>query len=216
MSPTGIRDEVLADIHDPRPVAERATVFEGHVWDVVRDAVDYAPGVRFQRDYVRHTGAVAVLALDEQDRILLIRQYRHPAGGFLWELPAGLLDVAGEDPAVGARRELREEAGHDAAVLHPLVDLRPSPGGSDEIIRVYLATGLRAQDEEGFERVDEEADLVTRRVPAGEVAAAILRGDLTSGTLVAGVLALMARRALGADAPPLREVGAAWPARAPR
>lgn len=208
--------DALADLHDPRPVARRTAVFEGHVWDVLRDDVDYAPGVRFSRDYVRHTGAVAVLALDEQDRVLLIRQYRHPAGGFLWELPAGLLDIAGEDPAPAARRELREEAGHDAAVLHPLVDVRPTPGGSDEIIRVYLATGLRAQEEDGFERVDEEADLVTRRVPVTEVASAILAGELTSGTLVAGVLALLARWALGPDAPPLREAGAAWPARAPR
>lgn len=200
----------LVDLPGRRPVRSRTTGFTGHVWDVVTDVVDYAPGVRFARDYVQHTGAVVVLALDEQDRVLLIRQYRHPAAATLWELPAGLLDVSGEDPVAAARRELREEASHDADRVVPLVDLRPSPGGSDEVIRVYLATGLHRAEEPGFERVEEEADLVTRFVPLAEVARAVLGGDLTSGTLVAGVLALMTRRALG-DAAPERHADEPWP-----
>lgn len=200
-----LRDEV-----DEREVLARRTVHHGMVWDIVRDTIGFAPGVTFDREYVHHTGAVAVLAVDEHDRMLLIRQYRHPARHSLWEIPAGLLDIDGEDPAIGARRELREEAGHDAAHVETLLDLRPSPGGSDEVIRVYLATGLREEAAEGFTRVDEEAELEVRWERVEDVARAALAGDLTSGTLVAGVLALVARRALDA---PARGADASFPAR---
>lgn len=190
-------DGPLRDQPGPRPVAASRTTHTGMVWDIVRDTVDFAPGVRFDREYVRHTGAVAVLAVDEQDRLLLISQYRHPAAGVLWEVPAGLMDVDGEDPSAAAGRELVEEAGVAAEHLEPLLDFRPSPGGSDEIIHVFLATGLTAQEPVDFERRDEEAEIQVRWVPVDDVARAVLAGDLTSGTLVAGVLALVARRALG-------------------
>lgn len=200
----------LRDEPGRRPVSASAVVHHGMIWDVLRDAVDFAPGVAFDREYVRHTGAVAVLAVDERDRMLLIRQYRHPVGFTLWEIPAGLLDVDGEDPHAAALRELREEAGQGARTAEPLVDLRPSPGGSDEVIRVYLARGLRAAEAEGFERVDEEAELEVRWELVEDVARAVLAGDLSSGTLVAGVLALVARRALEA---PARSADAPWPQR---
>lgn len=200
----------LRDRPGRRPVLASTTVHYGMVWDVVRDEIDFSPGVRFEREYVRHTGAVAVLALDEQGRVLLIRQYRHPVGHTLWEIPAGLLDVDGEEPREAALRELREEAGHDAEQAEVLVDLRPSPGGSDEVIRIFLATGLREAVEEGFTRRDEEADLEVRWAPLEDVARGVLAGELTSGTLVAGVLALLAGRSLGA---PPRSGAAPWPCR---
>lgn len=200
----------LRDEPGRRTVAVSATLHHGIVWDLVRDTVDFAPGVRFDREYVRHTGAVAVLAVDDQDRMLLIRQYRHPVGYTLWELPAGLLDMDGEAPHLAARRELREEAGHDAAAVEALVDVRPSPGGSDEVIRIYLASGVHPAVEEGFERTDEEAELEVRWEQVDDVARAVLAGELTSGVVVPGVLALVARRALAAD---LRPGDVPWPER---
>src|SRR5699024_5971910 len=176
-----------------RPVAARRRVHEGMVFDLVRDTVDFAEGVRFDREYVWHTGAVAVLALDEQDRVLLIRQYRHPVGHSLWEIPAGLLDLDGEAPHVAAARELAEETGYEPQQLSTLVDLRPSPGGNDEVIRVYLATGARASAQE-FERTDEEAELVSRWVPLSEAVTAVLEGRLTNATTVSALLALHALR----------------------
>ena len=91
------------------PVAERETVFEGRIWDVRRDTLGYGDeGAQIVREYVVHTGAVAVLALDDDDRVLLIKQYRHPVRAREWEIPAGLLDAAHESPLVAARRELAE------------------------------------------------------------------------------------------------------------
>ncbi|MFC7457752.1 NUDIX domain-containing protein [Brachybacterium sp. GCM10030267] len=204
----------LADEPGSRPVSARERVHSGMVWDIVRDTVEFAPGVQFQREYMWHTGAVAVLAVDDQDRVLLIRQYRHPVGHTLWEIPAGLLDVNGEAPHVGAARELSEETGHAAAHLQTLVDLRPSPGGSDEVIRVYLATGVTALTEEGeFVRTDEEAEIEVRWVPLAEAVTAVLEGRLTNATTIAGVLALHAQRTLaatGAPVPPLRAADAPW------
>ncbi|MBB5831676.1 NUDIX domain-containing protein [Brachybacterium aquaticum] len=187
----------LRDEADLRPVAARVTLHDGMVWDLVRDTIDFAPGVRFDREYIWHTGAVAVLAVDDEDRVLMIRQYRHPVGHALWEIPAGLLDLDGEAPHRAAARELAEETGYEPARLSTLVDLRPSPGGSDEVIRVYLAEGVRASDTE-FEREHEEAELVSRWVPLAEAVTAVLEGRLTNGTTVAGLLALAALRAGGA------------------
>lgn len=193
----GSPSEPLRDLPGARPVAESRTVHEGMVWDIARDTIDFAPGVRFDREYVKHTGAVAVLAVDDRDRMLLIRQYRHPAAATLWEIPAGLLDVDGEDPAAAAGRELVEEAGVRAESLEQLLAFRPSPGGSDELIRIYLATGLEECVDEDFEKRDEEAEILVRWEKVEDIARAVLAGEITSGTLVAGVLALMSRRALG-------------------
>ncbi|HEX7350411.1 NUDIX hydrolase [Brachybacterium sp.] len=183
----------LADEPGRRHVAAQRTLHHGMVFDLVRDTVDFAEGVRFDREYVRHTGAVAVLAVDDQDRVLMIRQYRHPVGHQLWEIPAGLLDLEGEAPHLAAARELAEETGFVPEHLRTLVDLRPSPGGNDEVIRVYLAEGVRQSSEE-FERTDEEAELLQRWVPLSEAVAAVLEGRLTNGTTVAALLTLQALR----------------------
>lgn len=183
----------LRDEPGQRPVAQRRMLHEGMVWDLVRDTVDFAAGVRFDREYIWHTGAVAVLAVDDADRVLLIRQYRHPVGHRLWEIPAGLLDLEGEPPHVAAARELSEETGYVPKQLHTLVDLRPSPGGTDEVIRVYLATGVSESQEE-FERTDEEAELVLRWAPLAEAVTAVLEGRITNGTTASALLALQVMR----------------------
>ena len=189
--------EPLRDLPGQRPVTERRVLHEGMVWDLVRDTIDFAEGVRFDREYVWHTGAVAVLAVDELDRVLMIRQYRHPVGHSLWEIPAGLLDLDGEAPHLAAGRELSEETGYQPEQLRTLIDLRPSPGGNDEVIRVYLATGVRGSDEE-YERTDEEAELVTRWVPLADAVTAVLEGRITNGTTVSALLALQVLRSSGA------------------
>lgn len=202
----------LTDDPGARPVTDRTTVHSGMVFDIVRDTIDFAPEVQFDREYMRHPGAVAVLAVDEQDHVLLIRQYRHPVGHALWEIPAGLLDQDGEAPHVAAARELAEETGYDPTEMRTLVDLRPSPGGNDEVIRVYLATGVRSSQDE-FERTDEEAELVSRWVPLGEAVDAVLEGRLSNATTVSGVLALQALRASGKGPEALRPADAPFMAR---
>ncbi|WP_114856030.1 NUDIX hydrolase [Brachybacterium sp. YJGR34] len=203
----------LADTPGARPVAGSTTVHSGAIFDIVRDTIDFAPGVRFDREYMRHPGAVAVLALDAQERVLLIRQYRHPVGHTLWEIPAGLLDIDGESPHLGAVRELAEETGHTAEQLRTLVDLRPSPGGSDEVLRVYLATAVTEVAGDEYRRTDEEAEIEVRWVPLSEATAAVLDGRLTNATTVAAVLALAAHRTAGGDAATLRPAEAPFPER---
>ena len=195
-APGAGEDLSLCDEPGQRPVAERRTLHEGMVWDLVRDTIDFADGVRFDREYVWHTGAVAVLAVDEQERVLLIRQYRHPVGHTLWEIPAGLLDLDGEAPHVAAARELAEETGYVPERMSTLVDLRPSPGGNDEVIRVYLATGV-SESGEDFERTDEEAELVSRWVPLADAVTSVLEGRITNGTTVSALLALQVLRTGG-------------------
>ena len=174
----------LADDFCARPVAESRTVYTGLVWDVARDTVDFAPGVRFTRDYVAHTGAVAILALTPERDVVVIRQYRHPARAHMWELPAGLLDKAGEDPAVAAVRELEEETGYTAGAVHHLLDYCPSAGGSNENISVYVAFDCTEAKGVDFERVDEEAEILTRTVPLDELEDAALSGRLHNLSLI--------------------------------
>ncbi|HWG97977.1 MAG TPA: NUDIX hydrolase [Pilimelia sp.] len=164
--------------------------FAGRVFTVVTDEVEMPGGGVADRDYVRHVGAVGVLALDEQGRVVLVRQYRHPLRRRLWELPAGLVDVAGEDPAATAARELAEEADLTAARLDPLVDLHPSPGYSDEFIRIFVARDLSAvPPEHRHTRHQEEAELEVRRVPLPDAVRMVLTGEITNAAAVAGVLA---------------------------
>jgi len=182
----------LADLHDPAEVVASSRVYEGRVWDIRRDRFRFGDH-ELERDYVDHTGAVAVLARDEDDRVLLINQYRHPIRARDWELPAGLLDVEGEDPLAAAQRELAEEADLVAAEWSELLTFATSPGGSDETIRVYEARGLAAAPEV-FARTEEEAELVVRWVPIVEVVEAALAGRIHNSILLLAVLAAHARR----------------------
>ncbi|WP_068323500.1 NUDIX domain-containing protein [Janibacter terrae] len=199
-----LRDELVS-----LSVTASEVVFDGAVWDVRRDTFELE-GQTLVREVVDHPGAVAVLALDEDDRALLIRQYRHPVAAHEWEVPAGLLDVAGEDPLVGAQRELLEEADVTADEWWVLVDYFPSPGGMNEAIRVYLARGLHEVPEgERHARDGEETHLEYRRVPLDEVAEAVLAGRVHNSTLI--VAALAARVAREGGWVSLRPADSPWP-----
>lgn len=188
----------VVDVRDPMPTVESVPRFTGHVWSVATETVAFPDGARVQRDIVVHPGAVGVAALDDHDRILLLRQYRHPVGGYLFELPAGLRDVAGEEPLVTAQRELAEEAGLTAARWDVLVDFFNSPGGSSEAFRCYLARDLQAipggRQPSGEA---EEADLPQVWVPLGDAVELVLSGALHNPTTVTGVLAAQAARDRG-------------------
>ncbi|WP_043650764.1 NUDIX domain-containing protein [Nocardia thailandica] len=181
-------------------------LYSGAIVALRRDRVVMPDGHVADREVVEHHGAVAVLALDDDGRVVLIRQYRHPVATRLLELPAGLLDIDGEDPLTAAKRELAEETGLAADEWSVLVDVALSPGFTDEALRVFLATGLRDTDRPAPEH--EEADLELVRLTVEEAVRAALAGEIVNATAVAGVFALAAARASGA---PLRPADAPWP-----
>jgi ADP-ribose pyrophosphatase len=181
----------------PRPVLEHTDLHHGKIWDLVSETVDLGES-RVVREFVDHPGAVAVIALDDQGRVLLIQQYRHPVRMELWEPPAGLRDVDGEPPHVTAARELEEEADLRAGTWHLLAQFRNSPGGSNEEILVYLARDVSEVPEaERFTREDEEAGIVPLWVPLDEAVDAVLAGRITSPSAAVGVLAAAASRDRG-------------------
>lgn len=208
--PADLPTDPLVDQWAPRPVLESQLVHHGMVWDLLTETVDLGEAGVVRREIVRHPGAVAVLALDEHDRVALVRQYRHPVGYELWELPAGLLDVDGEAPLTAAARELAEEADLRAERWHVLVDWFNSPGGSSETIRVYLARGLsEVPDGQRHVRQHEEADMALAWRDLDAVRDGVLAGRLHNPATVAGVLAACAAREQGWS--PLRPADAPWP-----
>ena len=188
----GLRDEPFeAD------VTASELVYAGRVWDVRSDTVRYGDG-EIVRQYVDHPGAAAVVAVDDEERVLLIQQYRHPIGTYEWELPAGLLDVPEEPPVECARRELLEEADLRARTWEPLGHHHSSPGGSSEVLHVYLARGLsEVPAAERHERDGEEAGMPTRWVPLEDVVDAIMAGAIHNGTLIVGILMAAEQRRRG-------------------
>jgi len=177
-------------VTDGYRVRDRVEPFTGAVFRVVTDQVTMPDGVTAQRDYLVHPGAVGVVAVDEQERVVLVRQYRHALRRELWELPAGLVDVVGEPPVETAARELAEEADLVAGRYDLLADVHTSPGCSDELIRLYLARELRPVPErDRYTRTHEEAHLVVARVPLDEAVAMGLSGAITNAACLVGVLA---------------------------
>jgi ADP-ribose pyrophosphatase len=178
------------DIHDeafePEVLASEK-VYSGAVWDVRSDTVRYGDS-EMVRQYVEHPGAAAIVAIDEDERVVLIQQYRHPIRSRDWEIPAGLLDIEGEAPEESAKRELAEEADLVAARWQPLVSVHTSPGGNDEVVHLFLARDLSAAPD-AFDREDEEADIRLERVPLAEVVDAVIEGRLRNSILIMGVLA---------------------------
>jgi 8-oxo-dGTP pyrophosphatase MutT (NUDIX family) len=200
----------LQDLFAPRAVTARETVYSGLVWDVVRDTVDLGDAGVVRREYVRHTGAVGVLALDDEDRVVFVRQYRHPVGMELWELPAGLLDVDGEPPLVAAQRELAEEADLRAERWDVLIDWFNSPGGMNEALRLYLARDVSPVPEhERHVREAEEHGMPVRWVRLDQARDDVLAGRVHNPSAVVGVLAAHAARELGWST--LRPADAPWP-----
>ncbi|MBQ1028988.1 MULTISPECIES: NUDIX domain-containing protein [Micromonospora] len=179
-------------------VRSRQERYQGRIFDVVTDEVSMPGGGTALRDLVRHVGAVAVVALDDAGQVVLIRQYRHPVGRHLWELPAGLMDVSGEELPAAALRELAEEADLTAGRVDVLVDLHSSPGFTNEIVRVFLARDLAdVPADERHERHDEEADLQVVRIDLDEAVAMVLAGEVTNAAAVAGLLAAARARDTG-------------------
>ncbi|MEU0542200.1 NUDIX hydrolase [Nocardia sp. NPDC005978] len=187
-------------------IASSRTVYTGAILALRLDQVVMPGGRVAEREVIEHHAAVAVAAVDEDDNLVLINQYRHPVGRRLLELPAGLLDEPGEDPLHAAKRELAEETGLAARDWSVLVDIELSPGFTDEALRIYLASGL--YETEQPEPEHEEADLQVLRVPVAEAARRALAGEITNATAVAGVTALLAARAAGLEP---RPADAPWP-----
>lgn len=203
----------MQEIHDERadfPVVEHDLLHHGMIWDLVAERVDLGPGGVVRREFLQHPGAVGVVALDDADRVLLLQQYRHPVGHRLWEVPAGLLDVAGEPPQACAARELAEEADLRAQEWHVLADFFNSPGGSEEALRVFLARNLTEVPEgDRFHREAEELDMPVRWVPLDDAVAAVLSGRIHNPTTVVGVLAAAAARTTRWST--LRPADSPWP-----
>ena len=195
------------------PVVDHRVLGRGAVSEFVDDQVRTPSGETMQRQYLLHPGAVGVIAWDDADRIAVVRQYRHPVGFRLTEPPAGLLDHAGEDFQLAAARELAEEAGIAAAQWQVLVDVFTTPGANEESLRIFLARGLSDTDRpEGFVLEGEEAAMTWSWEPRADLVDAVLRGDTSSPTLVAGILALETAR-LGGRLDDLRPADAPWPLR---
>jgi len=208
-----LRGVDLTDRLEQCPVLDSTVVFKGVVWDVRRDTVDLGEAGTVRREYVDHPGAVSIVALRQvagRDQVLLIQQYRHPVGAFEWELPAGLLDVAGEPPWLGAARELHEEADLIAGRWHVLIDYFGSPGGISEALRVFLArdlTGVRHG--ERFTREGEEHGMPVCWVDLDEAHEAVMAGQLHNPSAVVGILTAHAARAR--DWATVRPYDAPWP-----
>lgn len=177
------------------PVRGSTEIYQGYAIELRRDTVETPDGTTFDRDVIAHRGVVAVIAVDDHDRVLVVNQYRHPAGQTMAEIPAGLLDVSGEDPLDAAKRELAEEGHIQASVWTPLLRLMLSPGISDETIMIYLAEGVGDSDvPEGFSAHDEEYWMTREWVPLVDVVDAVLDGRVKNAALVAGVLAVCETR----------------------
>ena len=197
----------LSDDRVTPQLVSTETVFTGHVWNVDREEFELN-GTTITREFVNHTGAVAVLAMDERDRVLLIKQYRHPVRLRDWELPAGLLDVANESPLVAAQREFAEETDLQAESWHVLSEMLTTPGGSNEAIRIYLARGVSATGDT-FERDAEEAGIELRWVPLEDAVDAVLDRRIQNSILCMGLLAAQLGRDRGWNT--LGDADLPWP-----
>jgi 8-oxo-dGDP phosphatase len=191
----------IADQVEHWPVVERKELVRSILVTVRTDTVRTPDDDLAERDVVLHPGAVAVLALDATGRILMIRQYRHPVGRLLWEIPAGLRDVAGEDPWATAQRELAEEAAYRARDWKILADYYSSPGFTDERLRVFLARDTEPvpEAERHFVPRDEEAYLLHAWVPLDEAVRKVFAGELHNGPAALGIMAGYAARSEGFD-----------------
>jgi ADP-ribose pyrophosphatase len=181
----------VKDTSERWPVAGSSVLARSRLITMRNDKVRMPDNQLVERDVVEHPGAVGVLALDDANQVLMIRQYRHPVGRLLWEIPAGLRDVAGEDPWVTAQRELAEEASYRARDWHVLVDFFTSPGFSTERLRVYLARGLAEipAGERTYVAKEEEAYLERAWLPLAQAVTQVLAGDLHNGVAAIGILA---------------------------
>lgn len=205
--------ESIVDRQEFWQTIRRQVQATGRVQAFIEDVIAAPHGETIVRQWVRHPGAVAVMALDEQGRVAVVHQYRHPVGFRLVEPPAGILDVEAEPAVEAAKRELAEEAELAADQWHTLVDILTSPGGLQESIRVFLARGLRETDRpDGFEVEGEETDMGLHWLALDELVDLIYAGQVQSPTMVAGTLALALAIETG-RLDSLLPPDAPWPAR---
>ena len=197
-----IRDEI-----QQVEILDSEVTYSGRVWAIIKDRFKLG-NQEIVRDYLQHMGAVAVVAIDDQQRVLTIAQYRHPVGARMVEIPAGLLDNFDEDPATAAARELLEESGYTASSYETLIDICTTPGSSSETLRIYLATGLERGEWDPAELHAEEQEISVEWVPVSQAVDAILQGLWQSPTAVSGILAYAARESRS-----LRSPNAPWPLR---
>jgi ADP-ribose pyrophosphatase len=169
-------------------------IYRGRIVHLTEETVELPNGQRVELEIVRHPGASAVAAVDGDGAVTLLRQYRYAAGGYLWEVPAGKLDP-GEAPLACAARELREEAGIEAVRLEPVGSIVTCPGFCDEVIHLFVATGLRSVPQELG--ADEVIDAV-RSVPLADAMAMIARGEIRDGKTIAAVVQADLRYGRGA------------------
>ncbi|MCL2736699.1 MAG: NUDIX hydrolase [Propionibacteriaceae bacterium] len=179
---------------------ERAATTHGVLMDFVTDRVAAPDGTWMVRNYMDHPNSVGILALDDQGRIAIEHQYRHPVRHRLVEAPAGLCDLADEDLATTAKRELAEELGLAGEHWSVLVDMFATPGSSTQRSRIFLARGLTTVPRpEGFQLEGEEADMEVGWADLDDLVDAIFAGDVNNPVLVAGVLALKVAQSTGLD-----------------
>jgi 8-oxo-dGDP phosphatase len=193
--PGGRTGPRLRDVDERWRVVGDPSYLRGVLVTLRTDQVQMPDEELAKRDVIEHPGAVAIVALDGDDRVLLIRHYRHPAEHLLWEIPAGLRDVAGEEPRATAERELLEEAGYRARDWQELADFFTSPGILTERVQVYLARGLTFVPESergGDVPRHEEAHLLVRWVPLYQAVRLFLAGDLHNGVTAVGILSAYA------------------------
>jgi ADP-ribose pyrophosphatase len=180
---------------DESSTSKSEVVFIGKIWNLISRTFNFQ-GQVLTREYIKHPGAVAVIAINQQDELLLINQYRAPVNEFLFDVPAGVLDVEGEDKLSAAKRELQEETDYIAQDWELLQEFYTTPGSSSEAITIYLATNI-VKSTEVFERTGEEKHLEGSWVPFAEVLESVVHSRFKSPTLVVGVLALAQRRKNG-------------------
>ncbi len=205
------RADQIRDVAVAKPVLASDVIHHGAIFDLRVEEVDLGH-TTVRREYIDHPGAVAIIVLDPDDRVLMLKQYRHPVRRELWEPPAGLLDVADEPAQAAAARELAEEADLIADTWHVLADYFTTPGGNNEALRVFLARDVRpVPATDRHERQDEEVDMPQRWVPLEDAVTAVLAGDVHNPSAVVGILAAAASKAGGWHS--LRPVDAPWPER---
>jgi ADP-ribose pyrophosphatase len=176
-------------------IIESEVVFEGMIWNVVRETFEYS-GSMLKREYVLHPGAVAIIALNEKQEILLIKQYRHPVRERLWEIPAGLLDIDGEQKLEAAKRELMEETGYVASSWEELTSFHTTPGGNNETITIFLAKDAQHVGHDLLLE-GEELDMETRWVALSDAVSSVVRGEMRSPSAAVGIMALALRLGVG-------------------
>jgi 8-oxo-dGDP phosphatase len=192
---------MIRDTEEHWPVVASDELVRSRLVALRGDKVRMPDGKIAERDVVEHPGAVAVLALDASEQVLLIRQYRHPVGHLLWEIPAGLRDVSGEPPWATAQRELLEESGYRARDWRVLADYFSSPGFTTERLRVFLARDVEEvpAGQRDFVPEAEEASLVVAWLPLEDAVAKIFAGELHNGPAIVAIMAVYAARSLGFD-----------------